>query len=109
LRTDGHPVSNNPHSETLPFDGLAVDLVGARLRGFVLGARREIGQSRMFENFEYMARRCANWTPPRGRPAPARARPAARRRPAAARTRPGARRRAAAPRTLPAATPTRPP
>jgi hypothetical protein len=81
---------NNLISEDLLFDWLAVDMTWARLKGFVLGVRKEIGQSRMFENFEYMARRCANWTPPRSRPATARARPAARRRPAVARTRPAA-------------------
>lgn len=102
FETIGTLYRNNLISEDLIFDWLAVDMTWARLKGFVLGVRKEIGQSRMFENFEYMARRCANWTSPRSRPAPAGARPAARRRPTVKRT------RAAAKPTRPAANPTRP-
>jgi len=104
FETIGTLYRNNLISEDLIFDWLAVDMTWARLKGFVLGVRKEIGQSRMFENFEYMARRCANWTSPRSRPAPGRASPAARRRPAAARTRPAAARsRPAIARTRPTA------
>jgi hypothetical protein len=100
--TIGTLYRNNLISEDLIFDWLAVDMTWARLKGFVLGVRKEIGQSRMFENFEYMARRCANWTSPRSRPAAARARPAA------ARTRPRAKRTTAVKRTRPAAARARP-
>jgi hypothetical protein len=104
FETIGTLYRNNLISEDLIFDWLAVDMTWARLKGFVLGVRKEIGQSRMFENFEYMARRCANWKPARSRPA------AAAKRPAAKRTRPAAaRRRAAASRTHPATARTRPP
>jgi hypothetical protein len=102
FETIGTLYRNNLISEDLLFDWLAVDMTWGRLKGFVLGVRKEIGQSRMFENFEYMARRCANWTSPRSRPAPGRASPAARRRPAVKRT------RAAAKPTRPAAKRTRP-
>jgi hypothetical protein len=82
---------NNLINEDLLFDWLAVDHLFARVKGFVLGVRKEIGQPRMFENFEYMARRNANWTPARSRPAaakrPAAKRPAAKRTPAAKRAR----------------------
>ena len=102
---------NNLINEDLLFDWLAVDHLFARVKGFVLGVRKEIGQPRMFENFEYMARRNANWKPARSRPAvaakrPAAKRPAAKRAPAAKRTRPAAAKRtrpAAAKRTRPAA------
>jgi hypothetical protein len=102
FETIGTLYRNNLISEDLIFDWLAVDMTWARLKGFVLGVRKEIGQSRMFENFEYMARRCANWTLPRSRPAPGRASPAA------ARTRPPAKRTTAAKRTRPTAARTRP-
>jgi hypothetical protein len=99
---------NNLISEDLLFDWLAVDMAWGRLRGFVLGTRKELGSPRMFENFEYMARRSANWTPARSRSAAAAKRPTAKRaRPAAAkRARPAAAKRArpaAAKRTRPAA------
>src|SRR5260370_36422585 len=83
---------NNLISEDLLFDWLAVDMAWGRLKGFVLGTRKELGNARMFENFEYMARRCANWTPARSRPAVKR--PAAKRR-TAKRARPAAKRTAA--------------
>ncbi|HEY8767836.1 MAG TPA: DUF4760 domain-containing protein, partial [Dehalococcoidia bacterium] len=75
--TIGTLYRNNLISEDLLFDWLAVDMTWTRLKGFVMGVRKEIGQSRMYENFEYMARRCANWTPARSRPAAAAKRPAA--------------------------------
>jgi hypothetical protein len=108
FETIGTLYRNNLINEDLLFDWLAIDHLFARVKGFVLGVRKEIGQPRMFENFEYMARRNANWTPARSRPAAAAKRPAAKRpaakraaatkkraRPAAARrTRPAAAKRA---------------
>jgi hypothetical protein len=102
---------NNLINEDLVFDWIAIDMAWGRLKGFVLGVRKEIGQSRMYENFEYMARRNANWTPARSRPAaaakrPAAKRPTAKRAPAAKRARPAAAKRArpaAARRARPAA------
>ncbi len=89
---------NNLINEDLVFDWIAIDMAWGRLKGFVLGVRKEIGQSRMYENFEYMARRNANWTPARSRPAaaakrPAAKRPTAKRAPAAKRARPAAAKR----------------
>jgi hypothetical protein len=103
---------NNLISEDLLFDWMAVDMAWGRLKGFVLGTRKELGNPRMFENFEYMARRNANWTPSRSRPATAAKRPAAKRAPAkrtaaSKRTRPAAKRATAAKRTRPAAKRTR--
>jgi histone H1/5 len=113
FETIGTLYRNNLISEDLLFDWLAIDHLFARVKGFVLGVRKEIGQPRMFENFEYMARRNANWKPARNRPAaaakrpaakrPAAKRPAAKRSPAAKRARP-----AAAKRTRPAAKKARP-
>ena len=40
---------NNLINEDLLFDWLAVDHLFARVKGFVLGVRKEIGQPRMFE------------------------------------------------------------
>ena len=99
FETIGTLYRNNLINEDLLFDWLAVDHLFARVKGFVLGVRKEIGQPRMFENFEYMARRNANWKPARSRPAvaakrPAAKRPAAKRAPAA--KRPAAKRATAA-------------
>ena len=98
FETIGTLYRNNLISEDLLFDWLAVDQLFARVKGFVLGVRREIGQPRIFENFEYMARRNANWQPERSRPAaakrPAAKRPAAKRPAAAKRARPSAAKRA---------------
>jgi hypothetical protein len=114
FETIGTLYRNNLISEDLLFDWLAVDMVWGRVKGFVAGLRRESGSARMYENFEYMARRSANWKPARSRPAAAR-RPAAKRpatkrpaakRPAAKRPaakRPAAQRTTAAKRTRPAA------
>jgi hypothetical protein len=106
FETIGTLYRNNLISEDLLFDWLAVDMAWGRLKGFVLGVRKEIGSPRMFENFEYMARRCANWKPARSRKAAAARRPAAKR-PAAKRAaakRPAAKRAlAAAKRARPAA------
>jgi hypothetical protein len=93
FETIGTLYRNNLISEDLLFDWLAIDHLFARVKGFVLGVRKEIGQPRMFENFEYMARRNANWKPARSRPAVAAKRPAAKR-PAAKRARPAAAKRA---------------
>ena len=104
---------NNLINEDLLFDWIAIDMAWGRLKGFVGGIRRETDNVRMYENFEYMARRNANWTPSRSRPATAAKRPAAARRApanrtaATKRTRPAAKRATAAKRTRPAAKRTR--
>jgi pyruvate/2-oxoglutarate dehydrogenase complex dihydrolipoamide acyltransferase (E2) component len=76
FETIGTLYRNNLISEDLLFDWLAVDMVWGRVKGFVAGFRRETGSARMYENFEYMARRNASWKPARSRPA-AKAKPAA--------------------------------
>ncbi|UCF97013.1 MAG: hypothetical protein JSV89_17825 [Spirochaetaceae bacterium] len=43
-------------NEELLFDWMAVDLVWERLKDFVLGVRNEVGDERMLENFEAMAK-----------------------------------------------------
>lgn len=107
FETIGTLLRNNLINEDLVYDWLAVDMVWNRVKGYVLGHRRESGNARMYENFEYMARRNANWKPARSRPAaakrPAAKRPVTKRAPAAKRSRP-----AAAKRTRPAAKQTRP-
>ena len=100
FETIGTLYRNNLISEDLLFDWLAVDMVWGRVKGFVGGIRRETGSPRMFENFEYMARRNANWTPARSRPAAAAKKPAAKR---PATKRPAAKRTTAAKRAKPAA------
>ena len=99
---------NNLISEDLLFDWMAVDMAWGRLKGFVLGVRKELGSPRMFENFEYMARRNANWTPARSRPAAAAKRPTAARRAPAKRTAAAKPTRPAAKRTRAAAKKARP-
>lgn len=43
-------------NEDLLFDWLAVSLVWDRIKGFVLGLRQEVGEPRLYENFEAMAK-----------------------------------------------------
>ena len=43
-------------NEELLFDWLGVALVWDRMKGFVLGVREEMGEPRIYENFEAMAK-----------------------------------------------------
>jgi hypothetical protein len=40
----------------LLFDWIAVAMVWNRIKGFALGARKEAGEPRLYENFELMAK-----------------------------------------------------
>ena len=63
--TVGTLYRNGLINEDLLFDWLAVDLAWNRVKSFALAVRQESGEPRMFENFEYMARRSAQWQPAR--------------------------------------------
>ena len=43
-------------NEELLFDWLAVSLVWDRIKGYALGLREQVGEPRMYENFEAMAK-----------------------------------------------------
>ena len=43
-------------NEELLFDWLAVNLVWDRIKGFALGMREQVGEPRLYENFEAMAK-----------------------------------------------------
>ena len=43
-------------NEELLFDWLAVYLVWDRIKGYALGVREQVGEPRLFENFEAMAK-----------------------------------------------------
>jgi hypothetical protein len=63
--TIGTLYRNGLVNEDLLFDWLAIDAIWDRLRSFVEGLRAEVGQSRFYENFEYMAARNGKWKPNR--------------------------------------------
>ena len=63
--TVGTLYRNSLFSEDLLFDWLALGGPWERMKGFALGTREEIGEPRMYENFEYAAQRQASWRPTR--------------------------------------------
>jgi len=65
FETVGTLYRNGLFSEDLLFDWLAVDWAWDRVKGVALGLRGEMGEPRMWENFEYMAERQRSWQPKR--------------------------------------------
>jgi hypothetical protein len=63
--TVGTVYRNGLFSEDLLFDWLAVTTAWDQVKGVALGLREEMGDPRMWENFEYMAEQQRSWQPKR--------------------------------------------
>jgi len=63
--TAGTLYRNGLFSGDLLFDWLAVSAAWDRVKGYALGAREEMGDPRLFENFEYAAEQARSWQPKR--------------------------------------------
>jgi hypothetical protein len=65
FETAGTLCRNGLFSADLLFDWLALTVAWDRVKGIALGLREEMGDPRMWENFEYMAERQRSWEPKR--------------------------------------------
>jgi hypothetical protein len=65
FETAGTLYRNGLFSGDLMFDWMAVTAAWDRVKGYALGVREEMGDPRLFENFEYAAEQARSWQPKR--------------------------------------------